>query len=101
MSLASPADPNANLTRALIEELLRTAFSLQRALASLIESLPEDAFEEDNAEVLMEMVVGTCRPAVEAAGDPACRATIALVAAVRDRFLTDLKAAARISRRRS
>jgi hypothetical protein len=52
MSLASRSGPDADLTRALVEEPLRTAFSLQRALVSLIESLPEDAFEEDNAEVL-------------------------------------------------
>lgn len=101
MSLASGSGSGGDLTRAVVEELLRTAFSLERALASLIESLPEDAFEEDNAEVLMEMVVGTCRPAVEAAGEPTCLAKIALVAAVRDRFLNDLKAAARISRCRS
>jgi hypothetical protein len=94
MSRASRGRPDVDLTRELVEELLRTGFSLGNALASLVEDLPEDAFEDDNATVLIEMVVGTCQPAVEAVGEPTCRAAIALVAAIRDRVLDDLRAAA-------
>jgi hypothetical protein len=60
-----------------------------------LEDLPEGAFPgEDSAAVLIEMVVGSCRPAIEAAGVPGCWAASALIAAVRDRVLNDLRAAA-------
>lgn len=85
--------------RVLIEELLRTSFSLKDVLASLLEDLPEEAFPgEDNAAVLLEMVVGSCRPAIEAAGEPNCWAAIALIGAVRDRVLDDLRTAAELAR---
>jgi hypothetical protein len=81
--------------RFLVEELLRTGLALTDLLSSLLEDLPEDAFPgEENGAVLIEMVAGSCRPAVEAAGEPTCRAATALVGAVRDRVLDDLRAAA-------
>lgn len=81
--------------RALVEELLRTAFSLGGAFISLLEDLPSDAFPgEDNSAVLIEMLAGSSRPAVEAAGEADCRAATALIGAVRDRILDDLWAAA-------
>jgi hypothetical protein len=83
----------------LIEELLRTALALGGVLASLLEDLPEEAFPgEDNAAVLIEMVVGSCRPAVEAAGEPDCWAATALIGAIRDRVIDDLRAAAEAAR---
>lgn len=92
---ADGADP----TRVLVEELLRTAFALSDALASLLEDLPEGTFPgEENAAVLIEMVAGSCRPAIEAAGEPNCWAATALIGAVRDRFIEDLRAAARLGR---
>jgi hypothetical protein len=43
---------------------------LQDVLGALLEELPEDAFPgEDNAAVLVEMVVGSCRPVFEAAAE--------------------------------
>jgi hypothetical protein len=83
----------------LIRELLGAGLALMDVLSSLIEELPEDAFPgEDRAEVLLEMVVGSCRPAVAAAGESDARAAISLVAAVRDSVFGDLRAAAAAAR---
>ncbi len=95
MGRPGKADP----TQVLIEELLRTAFSLEDVMASLLEDMPDESFPgEDNAAVLLEMVVGSCRPAVTAAGEPECWRTIALVASVRDRVIDDLQAAAELAK---
>jgi hypothetical protein len=89
----------ADVAQVLIEELLRTGLSLSGAVASLLEDLPEEAFPgEDNAAVLIEMIAGSCRPAIEAAGERDCWAAVALMGAVRDRFLADLRAAAELAR---
>lgn len=83
----------------LIEELLRTSFALGDVLGALLDELPEDAFPgEENGAVLIEMVVGTCRPAVAAAGEATCRDATALVGAIRDRVLADLRDAAALAR---
>lgn len=88
----------ADAARVLIDELLRTALALGGVLASLLEELPEGAFPgEDNGAVLVEMLVGSCLPAVEAAGEPDCWAASALIGAVRDRVLEDLRAAAALA----
>jgi hypothetical protein len=85
----------------LIEELLMTALGLGAVLSTLLEDIPEDAFPgEDSAEVLLEMVVGSSRPAAEAAGETRCWEASALIGAVRDRVLDDLRAAAELTRRR-
>ena len=84
----------------LIRELLGAGLALMDVLSSLIEELPEDAFPgEDNAAVLLEMAVGSCRPAVAAVGERDCRAAIALVGAVRDRIFGDLWTAATVAGR--
>lgn len=81
-------------------ELMGTAFALQDVLGSVLEELPEDAFPgEDSAAVLIEMVVGSCRPAFDAAGEPACREAISLIGAVRDRVFNDLRAAAELAKK--
>ena len=83
----------------MIEELLRTAFFLEGAFVSLLEDLPEDAFPgEDPAAVLIEMMAGSSRPAVDAAGEAGCRAATELIEAVRERILDDLRDAARLAR---
>jgi hypothetical protein len=88
-------------TRALVEELIRASFTFQDVLSALLEELPEEVFPgESTGEVLIEMVVGSCLPAVEGAGLETCRATTALVAALRDRVLDDLRAAADAARER-
>ncbi|OJU81864.1 MAG: hypothetical protein BGO11_17165 [Solirubrobacterales bacterium 70-9] len=88
------------LTGELVEEVLRTALALQEVILSLLDDLPADAFPgEDPARVLLEMMVGSVHPAATAAGARDCHATIALVAATRDRVLTDLRTAAELSPR--
>jgi hypothetical protein len=101
VSAATGPRADADVVQALVEELLRTGLALTGVLSSLIEDLSDDAFPgEDNAEVLLEMVVGTCRPAVAAAGESAARAAIDLISSVRESVLRDLKAAARLARER-
>lgn len=71
-------------------------------MGSLLEAMPEQSFPgEDNAAVLLEMVVGSCRPAVEAAGESQCWAAVALIGAVMDRVIADLRAAAELARRKA
>jgi hypothetical protein len=89
--------PDATITdddvRTFVEEVLRTGLMLTDLLAGLIESLPEDAFPgEDGGEVLLEMLVGTLTPVAEAAGARTVRQTTALLGAVCDRTIADLRA---------
>ncbi len=84
---------------ALVEELLRTGFVLSDLIGTLVEDLPEGVFPgEDNASVLLEMIAGSSLPAIEAAGEDICRAATALIGAIRERTLDDLRAAAAIAR---
>ena len=95
--------PAADLetTRELVEEVLRTALALEDVMVSLLEDLPETAFPgEDNGLVLFEMVVGSVHPAAVAAGPRDCRTATALVGAIRERVLADLRTAAQIARER-
>lgn len=86
-------------TEELVQALLRTSLSLQDVYVSLIEKLPDDAFPgEDPAEVLLEMVSGSACLAIEAAGLDISRAATALIGAVMDRVLDDLRAAAALAR---
>ncbi len=63
MSASTPADP----VQSFVEEVLRTGVMLTDVLGALLDDLPEDAFPgEQPGEVLVEMLVGTVRPAVEA-----------------------------------
>ncbi len=96
----SPPDPDsADPVRLLVEEILRTGLMLTGLAADLIEATPEDAFPgEDAAEVILEMLIGTVRPAAKAAGDDTITAATALLGAVSDRTLADLKEAARRAR---
>jgi hypothetical protein len=81
-----------------VEELLRTGLALIDLLSSLVEEIPEDAFPgEDSAEVLIEMVAGSCRPALLAAGESRCRAATALMVAVWEKVTADLRAAAALA----
>lgn len=83
------------MTRDLVEEVLRTALALEDVMVSLLDSLPDDAFPgEDPGLVLLEMVVGSVHPAATAAGPRECRTATALVGAVRERVLEDLRTAA-------
>jgi hypothetical protein len=85
-----------------VEEVLRTGLMLTELACDLIEATPEGAFPgEDAAEVLLEMMVGTFRPAADAAGVPTVEAATALLGALADRTLADLKAAAELARKSS
>ncbi len=86
--------------RALTETLLRTGIMLSDLLGNLLDDLPEEAFPgEDQAEVLIEMLTGTITPVASAAGPKSVEGTIALLEAVGDRVLTDMRAALELSRR--
>jgi hypothetical protein len=89
----SPRD--VELARALITELVGTGLSIAGAFRVLLEELPEDAFPgEDGGQVLLGMAAGSCAPVVQAAGEALCNDAIGLVAAIGDRFLDELRAAA-------
>ena len=84
--------------RALTEQALRTGMMLSRLVGDLLDELPEDAFAgEDQLEVLFEMLIGTIVPVAAAAGVAQVRATTALLGAMSDRVLADLRAAMRLA----
>ena len=86
-------------TRDLVEEVLRTAMALEDVIVSLLEDLPDGAFPgEDPGLVLLEMIVGSAHPAATAAGSRDTHTATALVVAIRERVLADLRAAALLAR---
>lgn len=87
--------------RTFVEELLRTGLALTDLLAGLLESLDENAFEDDASpgEALLDMLVGTLGPVAAAAGGPALQSATALLGAVLDRTIADLRGAAAQARR--
>jgi hypothetical protein len=86
--------------RDFVEEVLRTGIMLVDVLGDLIEEMPEGAFRgESNAEVVLDMVVGTIRPVAEAAGRESVRSATALVAGSRDRTIADLERALEVAMR--
>jgi len=88
--------PQGDAARDFIEELLRTGFALIDLTSNLIEAMPERA-GEDSAEVLIEMMAGTCRPALCAAGEAECRNATRLTEMVWERVMSDLRAAAELA----
>jgi|tagenome__1003787_1003787.scaffolds.fasta_scaffold20866320_3 hypothetical protein len=92
---------HAALTRALVHEVLRTAFQLQRRSRVVPNALPDDAFgEEDNAAVVIDMVVGSCITAVDAAGETTAQAALELTEAILEQFVGDRAAAAELATER-
>jgi hypothetical protein len=93
---------DAELARELVEEVLRTALTLESVISDLLDELPVGAFpgRDDPARVLMQMIVGTVHPAAAVAGVRDCRSAIALVVAIRERVLADLQTAAAIAKER-
>jgi len=92
------ADP----TRALVEETVRTGLMITGLLDDLLQELPDDAFPgESPVDVLLEMLSGTIRPATKAAGDEIVCELTALLGALSDRIMTDLRAAAVAARARA
>jgi hypothetical protein len=87
--------------RDFVEEVLRTGIMLSDLVCDLVESLPDDAYPgESNAEVVLEMLIATIRPVADAAGKSSVRSAAALIAASRDRTLTDLRRAVELARGR-
>jgi hypothetical protein len=81
--------------RAFVEEALRVGVVWMDLVTRLVDELPDGAFPgEDHAEVLLEMLTGTIRPTADAAGAETLRQATALLGAVSDRVLTDLRTAA-------
>ena len=84
-----------------MEEILRTGLMLSDLLSDLLDSLDEDAFPgENHGEVLIEMLTGTVRPVVEAAGTRTAEEATALLGAVADKTLADLRRALELARSR-
>src|SRR4029450_10752740 len=98
-----PAERQApDEVRVLVEELLRTGLLFTDVLSALLDDLPETAFPGENpGEVLVEMLTGSVRPVAEAAGAEAVRVSLALVGAMADRTVSDLRRALEIARERS
>ncbi len=98
MTPSSPADH----VQPFVEEVLRTGVMLTDVLGSLLEDLPDDAFPgERPGDVLIEMLVGTVRPAVEAVEERTVVEATALLGAMSDRFVADLRQAMALARRMS
>jgi hypothetical protein len=85
--------------RVFVEEVLRTGLMLSNLIADLLEDMPDDAFPGENpAEVLVQMLTGSVRPVLEAAGGRTLEEATALLGAMADRTLADLRTALELSR---
>lgn len=92
-------DGSADAARALLEELLLSGLAVAGLLSTLLDELPAGSFPgEDPAAALLEMAVGSSQPAAAAAGERRCWEASALIGAVRDRLLDDLRRAAELAR---
>jgi hypothetical protein len=81
--------------RAFVEEAVRVGVAWMDLVSGLLDDLPDGAFPgENHVDVLLEMLAGSVRPAADAAGAEPLRQATALLGAVSDRVLTDLRAAA-------
>lgn len=82
-------------------EVVRTGVILSDLLAGMLEDMADDAFPgEEPGLVLIEMLAGTIAPAATAAGATTVRGARALMGALVDRTLDDLRAALEIARER-
>jgi hypothetical protein len=97
----APAPDDDALARALVERILTTGMMLIDLLTDLVEGLPDDAFPGENpAEVLVEMLAGSSVPAVVAAGPDVAERATALIAAVGECVLGDLRTAVELAARK-
>jgi hypothetical protein len=91
---------SVDYVRDCVEEVLRTGFLLIVLDDNLVDNLPENAFPgERNAEVMLEMLIGTIRAAVGGC-EKSVRSAVALFAACKTRTLTDRERNAGLARRR-
>jgi hypothetical protein len=99
MTSFDPGPAHDDPARLFLEQILRTGLMLTDLFDTLIEDLPDDTFPgETTAEVLMQMMAGTIRPVALAAGPHALEQATALLGAVGDRTLADLRAAMELTR---
>jgi hypothetical protein len=92
---------NDGTAGAFVENVVRTGVVLTDLLSNLLDELPDDAFPgEEPGEVLLEMLVGSVRPVVDAAGESTVHECGALLAALVDKALADLRAAAQLAAER-
>lgn len=95
-----PYEDDRDQVREFVETVLRTGFMLTDLLGNLLDALPDDAYPgESPAEVLVEMLTGSVRPVADAAGPHAVLDATALLGAMADRTLDDLRVAAELARR--
>lgn len=100
MTSRSAGQDEHDAAQLLIEDLLRTAFSLGSIYASLLADLPEDAFPgEDPGAVLIEMLGGSSLQAAQVVAEADWPSLTTLVGAVRESVLSDLKVAAEFAER--
>ena len=98
MTHASRRPSDNDAAQCSIEELLRTAFSLGSIYAPLLADLPEDAFPgEDPGAVLIEMLAGSSLGAAQVVNEADWESATALVKAVRESVLGDLRVAAQLA----
>lgn len=84
---------------ALTEMVLRAGVMLSDLLGNLLEELPADAFPgEGHVDVLVEMMTGTIAPVADAAGAATVHEATALLGAMCDRIVEDLRAALDLAR---
>jgi hypothetical protein len=92
---------DVDLARELVEAVVRAGLTISETLAALLEQLSEDSFPgENNPEVLLGMVAGSCAPIARAAGEVRCAEAIDLVEKVHRKFVDDLRAAAALAGQR-
>ncbi|MHB8693818.1 MAG: hypothetical protein ACYDHH_21480 [Solirubrobacteraceae bacterium] len=84
---------------AFVIELLRTGMSLSNTAASLIEDLPPDAYPgEDLGDVVLGMMVGTIRTALEAFEPRVVEQATALIELAAERVIEHLRLALALSK---
>jgi hypothetical protein len=95
------SSPKTDDAYGFVWEVVKTGNMLFDVLSMLLDDIPDDAFPgEQPGEVLIQMLAGTFAPAAEAAGPETVREATALVGALGDRAITDLRAAADLARAR-
>src|SRR5262245_23389329 len=99
MARAGGSPDGGDAAQRLIEELLKTAFSLGSVYAPLLADLPADAFPgEDPGAVLIEMLAGSALPAAHSIDEASWKSTTTLVRAVRERVLSDMRVVVQFAR---
>lgn len=99
MDRPAPPDP---LAERFVHQLIGTGLALANSLETLIEPLEDDnPFPgEDPAKVVLDMAVGTIAIALRDVPDHEVERAIELMRSAHERYLADLRLAARVSRRR-